>query len=325
MKRRNLSVMLSCMVVVIGILLSMTSVFAAYPEKAVTLIVVWGAGGNNDVTARKLADVMQKYFPKRVVVVNRPGGAGTVGTAEIVAAKPDGYTIGSTTMSPVTIKPHTMSLPYKTPDDYIPIAMVGSQAISLGINSDLPFKTLKDFIEYAKVNPGKLKVNHGGIGHISHLIFEQLSFQAKIDMVDVPFPGGGEQIAAVLGKHTEGALVPLSDLYPQVQAGKVRVLAMADEKRNPTFPDVPTFKELGYDLTMITYTLLIGPNGIPQDIVSKIQDAYKKVSNDPDFIKFMEERGYTVQFEGTEVLRKRLWNDYKANKDIFQRIGQKKK
>ena len=298
-------------------------VLAAYPEKPVTLICVWGVGGNNDAIARKIADMMKTYFPKPMVVVNRAGGAGTVGTAEIVSAKPDGYTIGTTTMSPLTIKPHQMALPYRTPDDYIPITLVGNQAISLGVSNDSPFKTLKDLVEYAKTNPSKLRINTGGIGHISHLILEQLKFLAKIDVTDVPFPGGGEQIAAVLGKHTEGALVPMFDLYPQVQAGKIRILAVSDQKRRALCPGVPTFKEIGYDITIITYTLIIGPKGMAKEAVTKIQEAFKKVAADPAFIKFMEEGGFTVQYEETANLRKMLWKDYNDNKNIFERINKK--
>lgn len=324
MRGVNQIVVLTAVVGIVQIFLCSSVSLAAYPEKPVTLICVWGAGGANDSIARNLAEVMKKYFPKPVVVVNRPGGAGTVGTSEIVGAKPDGYTIGTSTMSALTIKPHqTMGLPYKTPDDYLPIALIGTQAFSLAVNSDLPFKTLKDFIEYAKAHPGKVRVNHTGIGHISHLILEQLKFKAQIDLTDVPFTGGGEQIATVLGKHTEGTVLTLYELYPQVQAGKVRILAVSDEKRRQLVPDVPTFKELGYDITMTTYTVLLGPKNLPADVVSKIQEVYRKVSEDPAFLKFMEAQGFTVHYENTEDLKKRIWKDYNANKGIFERIGHK--
>lgn len=298
---------------------------AAYPEKSVTLICVWGAGGANDSIARKVAETMKKYFPQPVVVVNRPGAAGAVGTAEIVAAKPDGYTIGTSTMSALTIVPHQTALPYKTPDDYYPLALVGDQAFSLAVHNDMPYKTLKEFVEYAKVHPGKVRVNHAGTSHISNLILEQLKYQAKIDIVDVPFTGGGEQIAALLGKHTEGTILTLYELHPHVQAGKVRVLAVSDEKRRALIPDVPTFKELGYDITMTTYTILLGAKNLPSDVVAKIQEAYKKVSEDPTFLKFMEDQGFSVHYETTADLKKRLWKDYDANKGIFDRLEKTKR
>jgi tripartite-type tricarboxylate transporter receptor subunit TctC len=325
MKRGSLLIVLSIILGIVQVFICANFAAAAYPEKSVTLICVWGAGGANDSIARKLADTMKKYFPQPVVVVNRPGGAGTVGTAEIAAAKPDGYTVGTSTMSALTIKPHQTPLPYKTPDDYYLIALVGTQAFSLAVHSDMPYKTLKEFVGYAKANPGKVRVNHGGIGHISHLIFEQLKFQAQIDLTDVPFTGGGEQITALLGKHTEGAVLTLYELYPHVQAGKVRILAVSDEKRRALIPDVPTFKELGYDITMTTYTVLLGPKTLSADVVSKLQEAYKKVSVDPTFLKFMDDQGFTVHYESTEDLKNRLWTDYNANKNLFERIGEKKK
>jgi tripartite-type tricarboxylate transporter receptor subunit TctC len=268
---------------------------------------------------------MKKYFFQPVVVVNRPGGAGTIGTAEIVGARADGYTICSTTMSAITIKPHQMKLPYKTPDDYTPIALVGTQADVLSVLIDSPFKTLKDFIDFAKANPGKLRVGTVGIGHFTDLILEMLKFQAKIDVSDVPVKSGGEQIAMQLGKHVEGNITTVLEALPYIQGGKLRPLSLADEKRSPLLPDVPTFKELGYDITITTYTVLIGPKGLPPDIVSKFQEAYKKVSKDSSFVKFMDGQGVTVVYEDGAELKKRLWKDYNANKDIFERLGEKKK
>jgi len=118
---------------------------AVYPEKPVTLICVWGVGGTNDSVARTIAARMKAYFPKPVAVVNKPGGAGAIGTTEVVRATPDGYTLGSTTMTSLTIEPHRVNPPYKTPDDYTPIALVGFQAFILNVNPDVPFKTVADF------------------------------------------------------------------------------------------------------------------------------------------------------------------------------------
>ena len=323
MKEMRLLWILSIISGMMALFLGFNYAAAAYPEKPVTLICVWGAGGANDAVARSIATHMKKYFPKPIAVVNRAGGAGTIGTTEVIQAPPDGYTIGSTTMTPLTIQPHRVSLPYKTPDDYTPIALVGFQAYNLNIYSDMTCSTFNDLINYAKANPGKVRIGTLGLGHISHLILEQLKFQGKIDLTDVQFKGGGEQIVAVLGKHVEGSIAGINETIPHYRAGKLRILAVFDEKRRVPITEIPTMKELGYDITMLTYTLLIGPKDLPADVVSKIRDAYKKVSGDPEFLKFMEGIGYTPQYEGTEELRKRLWTDYKANKGIFERIQQK--
>lgn len=326
MKRKSLVRNLSFIVVLICIVsLFYNFAWAAYPEKPVTLICVWGTGGANDAIARNLAKHMGKYFPQPVVVVNKPGGAGTIGMAEIVSSKPDGYTIGSTTMSSLTIVPHNVKLPYNTPEDYLPIALVGTQTYAMVCNSEMPYKTFKEFIKYAKANPGKVRVATGGIGHISHLLLEQLKIQAKIDLTDVPFKGGGEVIAAILGKHVETCPLSIHEMLPHYRAGKVSILGVFDEKRRPPIAEIPTIRELGYDVAMLTYTLLVGPKDLPADIASKIREAYKKVSEDPEFIKFLESVGMAIQYEGTEDLRKRLRRDYEINKGVFERLGQQKK
>jgi tripartite-type tricarboxylate transporter receptor subunit TctC len=326
MRRKSLVRNLSFILVSICIVsLFYSFAWAVYPEKPVTLICVWGAGGANDAIARNIAMRMEKYFPQPVVVVNKPGGSGTVGMVEIVASKPDGYTIGSTTMSSLTILPHQMKLPYNTPEDYLPIALVGTQTFIMMCNSDMPYKTFNEFIEYAKANPGKVRVGTGGIGHISHLLLEQLKVQAKIDVTDVSFKGGGEIIAAILGKHVETSVLTMHETIPQYRVGKVRILGVFDEKRRPPITEIPTIRDLGYDVAMLTYTLLVGPKDLPVDIASKIREAYKKVSEDPEFIKFLESIGMSMQYEGTEDLRKRLWRDYEINKGVFERLGQTKK
>ncbi len=322
--KRNITITLGLVLGLTSLMFLPNFVLAAYPEKPVTLICTWGAGGANDLIARKIADTMKTYFPQPIVVVNRPGGAGTIGTAEIVGARPDGYTICSTTMSSLAIKPHQMKLPYKTPDDYTAIALVSTQEDLLTVPIDSPVKTLKDFIEYAKANPGKLRVGTCGVGHFTDLILETLKHMAKIDVQAVPSKSGGEQIALQLGKHVEGIITTVSEALPYIEGGKFRPLVLSDVKRSPLVPNVPTFKELGYDITINTYTVLLGPNGIPQDRLSKFQESYKKVSKDSNFVKFMDGQGFTVTYEDGADLKKRLWKDYNANKDIFERIGEKK-
>ncbi len=326
MKRRKfLIIILSLTLGVTGAFLYGSIARADYPTKPVNFICVWGVGGQNDAITRTIAEYMKKYFPKPLVVVNRPGAGGTVGTAEIASAQPDGYTLGVSTMPPLTIEPHLVTLPYNTPDDYVPIALVGSTMFTLTVNSEFPWKTLKDFVEYAKANPGKVRVGTSGIGHITSVILEELKFTGKIDLTEVPFKGGGEDIAAVLGKHVEADVLSLFEAVPLHKSGKTRALVLFAENRSPLLPDVPTCKESGYDIARSTYTAIIGPKGLPTDVVTTFQNAYKKVSEDPDFLKYMNGIGVNVKYEGTADLRKRLWNDYKGNKDIFDRIGLKKK
>jgi tripartite-type tricarboxylate transporter receptor subunit TctC len=298
---------------------------AAYPEKAVTFLCGFAAGGGTDMTARAITEAVKKYFPKPMVVVNRPGAAGTIAAAEIIHAKPDGYTIGISPVAPLTIQPHRTKLTYGSPEDYMPIIKLVNMPISLGVKSTAPWKNIQEFIAYAKANPGKIRVGHSGVGSINHLDVEMLKGMAAIDLTPVPFTGGGESIPALLGEHVEAVSTPHGEFLPHVQAGKIRVLGVFEEKRNLIFPDVPTFKESGYDITMGIYALAIGPKGLSPHIVSTLHDALKKAMEDPIFKKAMEGKGFDISYEGPEDLKKRLLQDYEINGRLVERLNLKGK
>ena len=298
---------------------------AAYPEKPVTFFCGFAAGGGTDMTARAITGAVKKYFPKPMVVVNRPGAAGTIAAAEIIQAKPDGYTIGISPVAPLTIQPHRTKLTYGSPEDYMPIIKLVNMPISLAVKSTAPWKSIQEFIAYAKANPGKVRVGHSGIGSINHLDVELLKGMAAIDLTAVPFAGGGESVPALLGGHVEAVSTPHGEFLPHVQAGKVRVLGVFEEKRNPIFPDVPTFKESGYDITMGIYALVIGPKGLSPQIVSILHDALKKAMEDPVFTKPMVGKGFDISYEGPEDLKKRLLQDYELNGKLVERLDLKGK
>ena len=306
-------------------LFSPNAIRAAYPEKPVTFLCGFAAGGGTDMTARAITVAVKKYFPKPMVVVNRPGAAGTIAAAEIIQAKPDGYTIGISPVAPLTIQPHRTKLPYGSPEDYLPIIKLVNMPISLAVKSTAPWKTIQEFIAYAKANPGKVRVGHSGIGSINHLDVELLKGMAAIDLTAIPFTGGGESVPALLGGHVEAVSTPHGEFLPHVQAGKVRVLGVFEEQRNPIFPAVPTFKESGYDITMGIYALVIGPVGLSPQIVSILHDAFKKAMEEPVFIEAMKPRGFDVSYEGPEDLKRRLNKDYEQNAKLVDMLKLKSK
>ncbi len=293
-------------------------VSGAYPEKPVTFICVFPAGGAMDMTARALAEAARKYFPKPLAVVNRPGAAGTIGTAEVVQAKPDGYTIGITAVAVLTVQPHRTKLPFGSPEDYTPVIKLVNQPVCLTVKQDAPWKNIQEFISYAKANPGKVRVGHPGIGTIPHMDAEQLKMMAQIDLTTVPFAGGAESVPAMLGGHVEAVSQHPSEVLAQVKAGKARVLAVFEEKRNPLFPDALTAKELGYDITLGVYYLLIGPKGLSLQIATTIHDASKKAMEDPIFRKPMETRGFDISYEGPQDLKRHLMLDYERNAKLVE-------
>ena len=207
MKTRILSFIFP-LVLAIGIIsFSPATTAAAYPEKPVTFFCGFPAGGAMDMTARAITEAAKKYFPKPMAVVNRPGAAGTIGAAEIIQAKPDGYTIGITAVAVLTIQPHRTKLPFGAPEDYTPIIKLNNLPICFAVRKDAPWKNMKEVIEYARANPGKLRVGHPGLGTILHLDLELLKGMAKVDMTAVPFAGGAESVPALLGGH-RGPLGP---------------------------------------------------------------------------------------------------------------------
>jgi len=307
------------------VLLARPSLYASYPEKPVTFICGFPAGGAMDMTARAITEAAKKYFPKPMAVVNRPGAAGTIGAAEIIQAKTDGYTIGISAVAVLTLQPHRTKLPYGSPEDYTPILKLVNIPVCLTVKSTAPWKTIQEFVAYAKANPGKIRVGHPGIGTIPHLDVELLKGMANIDLTTVPFAGGAESVPALLGGHVEAISQHHGEVLPHVQAGKARVLGIFEEKRNPIFPDVPTFKESGYDITMGVYYLVLGPKGLSPEIVSKLHEAFKKGMEDPIFTKPMIGKGFDISYEGPEDLKKRLFQDYEANGKLVERLDLKGK
>lgn len=308
-----------------GFLLS-SNAFADYPEKPVTMICGFPAGGGLDVTARAITEATKKHFSKPIVVVNRAGAAGSIGVSEVVAAKPDGYTIGIAAVASLAVVPHQSKLPYGPPSDYSPILNLVNIPICLSVKSDAPWKNIQEFIVYARANPGKIRVGlAGGLGTLFHLNVEQLKAQAKIDLTTVPFAGAAESVPALLGGHVDADCHTASEILPHVQAGKTRVLGVFEEKRNPLFPEAPTFKELGYDITLAAYYLIFGPKDLPPQIFSTIHNAFKKGVEEPIFTNVIKEKGYEVQYLGPQDIKTRLTKDYESNRKLVEALDLKSK
>lgn len=301
------------------------AVAAAYPERPVTLICPFPAGGAMDIVARTLSEAMKRHFPKPLVVVNRAGAAGTIGNSEVVQAKPDGYTIGISAVAVLTVQPHRTDLPYKTPDDYEPIVKLVTLPIVFAVKADSPWKSMREVLDAAKASPGKLRVGSPGVGTILHLNLEALKTEATVDLTHVPFAGGAESVPALLGGHIDGLNVHPAEIGPHVQAGKARVLAVYEERRNPLFPEAPTFRELGYDLTLGVYYLLIAPKGTPPAVLKAIHDAARLATDEPVFVTMAKTRGYAIDYRGPDELKKELWVSYRKNEELIKRLGLGKK
>jgi tripartite-type tricarboxylate transporter receptor subunit TctC len=318
---------------IIGILASAASIpflpqtsAAAYPEKPVTLLCGFPAGGSLDVTGRAIAEAAKSHFPKPIAVVNRPGATGSIAVAEVVRAKPDGYTLGIAAVASLTVVPHRTKLPYGSPDDYLPIIKLVNLPICMSVRSDAPWKNLEELIADAKKRPGKIRAGlAGGLGTLFHLNLEQFKSLAKVDLTPVPFAGGAESVPALLGGHVGVDVHTVHEILPHVQAGKARVLGVFEEKRNPLFPNAPTFREAGYDITMGAYYLIFGPKDLPPQVLSTIHDSMKKSMEDPSFSKALKESGFEISYEGPQEIKARLTRDYEKSKKLVESLNLKEK
>ena len=294
---------------------------AQYPDKPVTMVTGYPAGGNVDIVARLVAEGMKPRFPKGIVITYKPGAAGAVGVTELVRSAPDGYTIILTPHSALVIAAQVQELAYKTPDDYDPFANVVSYYPMLAVRADSRFRTLQDLVREAKANPGKLSVGSPGEGTSSHLNLEVLMIQAGIRVTHTPFKGWAQSSPALLGGHIDALVAQPAELKGQVDGKAMRVLAAFQPKRHPIFPDVPTAKEAGYEVANGVWFLLMAPKGTPAPVIKQIHDAAKAAIEEPAFKAAMDLRGVDVDYRPGSQLRTELWREYKAHTAILKRIG----
>ena len=298
---------------------------AQYPERALTIVAAYPAGGMVDIVARPLAEGMKKKFPKGVAVLNRPGGGGSVGMAEVAQAKPDGYTVILAPVSTLVIHPQLNELPYKTPDDYQPIINTIAFFPLLVVRDDAPWKTVHEFVNAAKATPGKLRVGSPGEGTGSHLSLEQLGAAAGFKVTHVPFSGWGESSPALLGGHVEAVVAQPGEVKPLVEGKKLRTLVVFQPKRHEAFPSTPTAKELGWDAGLGTWFVLTAPKGTPPAVVQYLHDAAKASMEEPSFVNLMKTRAVDLDYKNGEKARADLWQEYKTYGDILRRLGMIKK
>jgi len=295
---------------------------AQYPDRPVTMLAGFPPGGLVDIVARVVADGMKPQFPKGLTVINKPGAGGAVAVEELVRAKPDGYTMLLTPQSSLVIAPQmNPKLTYKTPDDYDAVINTVAYYPLLVVNADAPWKTIQDFVEDARKNPGKMRVGTPGEGTASHLNLEEFIYRTGAKMTPVPFAGWGQSSPALLGNHIEAVVAQPGEAKPQVEGKRMRALVVFQERRHPAFPDAPTAKEAGWDVANGVWYLIAVPKGTPAPVVKHIHDAAKAVVDSADFAKTMDARGVDVDDRDGEVLKAALWKEYRLNTEILKRIG----
>src|SRR5256712_2054006 len=240
---------------------------AQYPDRNVTFLANFPAGGLVDIVSRVVAEGMKPKFPHGITVVNKPGAGGAVAVSELVQARPDASTsVLPAQSSPVSAPQMNPKLAYKTPDEYDPVINVVAYYPLLAVTADAPWKSIQDFVADAKANPGKMRVGTPGEGTASHLNLEEFIFRTGTKMIPVPYAGWAQSSPALLGNHIEALVAQPGEVRPLVDGKRIRVLAVFQEKRHPVFPDTPTAKEAGWDVANGVWDLPVRPQGTPSPL-----------------------------------------------------------
>jgi tripartite-type tricarboxylate transporter receptor subunit TctC len=269
---------LFCAAAVFGLGISAASAQAqTFPNRPITLVIPFAPGGSTTIVGRGVADKMGELLGEKVVVDNRPGAGGTVGTKAVAKSEPDGYTLvlgytGTLAIGPSLYK----NVGYDPRKDFAPIGMIGNAPNSLVVNPSFPAKTLAELIAYAKANPGKVNFGSAGAGTASHITGEYFARTAGITLVHIPYKGTGPALTDLLGGHIPMAVAPIPASHANVAAGKLRALAVTSTARSSLLPDVPTVAEAalpGFDASL--YYGLAAPAGTPRPIIDKLNKALR--------------------------------------------------
>ena len=277
---------------------------AEYPERPITVIVPWSAGGGTDATGRMIGKLMQDQLGVPVNVVNRTGGGGVVGHQAIATAKPDGYTIGIVTVEIAMM--HWIGLTDLTYKNYTPIALYNADPAGVSVNADSEYKTVGEVLEAAKANPGDLKGSGTGQGGIWHLALAGMLVEAGLDpnaIVWVPSQGAAPALADLAAGGVDVVTASVVEARALAEAGKVKVLAVMADEQLPAFPNVPTLVEAGGpEWTTAAWRTVAGPEGLPDDVQAKLAATMETIYNSDEFKEFMEGRGFAMTWAGPEGL-----------------------
>jgi tripartite-type tricarboxylate transporter receptor subunit TctC len=275
-----------------------------YPGKQIRLIVPFPPGGPNDIIARVVGQRMSELAKQVVVIDNRGGQAGVLGTDAVAKANPDGYTIGIVSASALAISPTMEKVPYDVSRDFVPVTLVVTVPEMLVVADNVPARTMAELIALAKAHPGKFNFASAGVGGLPHLAGELLKLTANIDIVHVPYRGAAPAINDLLGQQVQMAFLDLPVLLPHIKAGTLHGIALGARERAPTAPDVPTTAEVGMpDLLIENWYGMIAPAKTPQSIVAALNRIANEAMADPSVRQKLVDQGLTVAGDTPEQFR----------------------
>jgi tripartite-type tricarboxylate transporter receptor subunit TctC len=292
-----------------------------FPTKPVKVIVGFSPGGTTDLIARAVAGVAPEFLGQSLVVINKPGASGTLAAKEVADSTPDGYTLMIAGGSETTAVGNFKKLPYHPIDAFAPVIRFVKARMIICFNANAPWKTFQDFVDDARKNPGKYKYASTGHGGIYHAALLAMCYKANIKMKHVPYKGGAPGLAALMGGHVDVAIGSDAEIWSLVQGGKIRAVTLTSLDRSPILKDVPTLKELGYDVYLENQKGFVAPAKTPKDRITFLHDAFKKVYDHPAFVKLAEQLKLELSYLGPDDFGKSLEAMYNQIGEVVKTMG----
>ena len=291
-----------------------------FPSKPITMIVPWPAGGSSDLHMRAFAEIASKHLGQPIIIDNKPGAGGTLGpTLMGQTAKPDGYTLSQFPMGMLRY-PHMQKLAVDPIKDFTYIINITGYTFGVVVRSDSPWKSWREFLAYAKANPGKVSYGSTGTGTSPHLLMEMVGAKEGIEFLHVPFKGNADSTQALMGGH----IMAQSDATgwgPHVDSGRFRLLVTFGDQRTKRWPTVPTSKELGQGIVSYSPYGIVGPKGMDPAVVKILHDAFKKALYDPEHIKVMDRYDQPLVYMNTEDYAKWAEKTFREERALIERLG----
>ncbi|MFZ7103858.1 MAG: tripartite tricarboxylate transporter substrate binding protein [Peptococcaceae bacterium] len=295
----------------------------SYPTKAIQFIVPYQAGDNSDLSARTMADKVNSILAQPMVVINKPGGGGSIGAADVAKAAPDGYLLLNGSYGLVTAKPYMEDVGY-TYEDFKPVAQFTEIPLALAVRKDAPYNSLQEFLDYAKENPGKIKYSVPGSGTIQHITMLSFANQLGIEMKALPYQGGGPALAALLAKDVEAAFVGAGVLVGQYESGDIKVLGATTKEHLSIMPDVSTFSEQGHDLFAGVWFGAFAPKDTPDEVIAVLENTFKQIYDMPEVQEQWKKLNLQPSFLNAQDFAQRVKQDAQRNYEILQELGKTK-
>jgi len=292
-----------------------------FPSRPINVVVGWAPGGSTDLGVRIVAGQVSNELGVSLIILNKPGGGGLVGSEFVRQSKPDGYTLFGASIGIITIPILDPKCPY-TIDDFDPVCLHDTQINVVAVRNESPFKTIKEVIDFAKSNPGKLSYGSAGIGSTSHFFGELFKQSIGLELIHVPFKGDAPLLAALVGGHVDLGFPTLPSTFSLIKGGKVRGLCVGSKERSPDFPEIPTIAEIGYpDVGIDSWHGFLGPKGIPKAVMEKLSPAFEKALKHPSVQTMLKQVGLVPAYMNAEQFREFMKKETEKLRKVAQKAG----